>query len=118
MECCSTMLHLFDGIGGRGIAMNWDSFNALPPDIQKIIDDSIPWVRELYIQNMYEIDGSGEEFAKKLGHEFIELSDEDLAAFYKIMAEEARVTAEELDAKGLPGTKIFERVRQLIEESK
>ena len=97
-----------------------DSFNALPPDIQKIIDDSRPWVRELYIQNTFEIDQSGMEFAEKQpgGHEFIELSPEDLAAFYKVTEEEALVVAGELDAKGLPGTKIFERVQQLIAESK
>jgi TRAP-type C4-dicarboxylate transport system substrate-binding protein len=113
----TTSLGLFDGVGSR-LCMNWDSFNRLPPDIQKIIDDSLPQFERDYIVNMNRINKEGYEYAVGLDHKFLQLSQKDLKAFYAVVTEEAKGMAAKLDAKGLPGTKMFERARELVAASK
>ena len=57
------------------------------------------------------------DFAKGLGdNEFIELAPEELNQLYGLYDTVMREEAARLDAKGLPGTKIYEEVRRLIEE--
>ena len=85
--------------------------------VQKIIDDSLDELQEDYFVGFNKIEMEGYNYAKDMGHEFIELSPEDLAGFYDLLAEEALVAAGEFDAQGLPMTQIFERTRQLIAES-
>ncbi|MBN1256046.1 MAG: TRAP transporter substrate-binding protein DctP [Deltaproteobacteria bacterium] len=96
--------------------MNLDSWNKLPKDIQKIFDKSVEfWSNE---DNKWRDldDVEGVELAKKTGCEFIELSKEDLAAVYKAAEKAMLSEAAKLDAKGLPGTKLFKEVRSLVDK--
>jgi TRAP-type C4-dicarboxylate transport system substrate-binding protein len=97
-------------------AMNWDSYNSLPEDIQKIFDDSIDfWVAKNDEISLEAMD-SGIAFGVAQGVEFIEFSPEELSEFYS--AVEAVVLEEmaKLDDMGLPGTAIHEEIRRLVEE--
>jgi len=113
----TTSLGLFDGVGSR-LCMNWDSFKRLPPEIQKIIDDSLPQFERDYLANLDRINEEGYKYALGLGHKFLQLPPKDLKAFYEVVTQEAKDTAAKLDAKGLPGTKMFERARELVAASK
>lgn len=95
--------------------MNWDSYNSLPPNIQKIFDDSIAfWSEEDNIARE-RVNQEGVEAAKANGVEFIELSAADLAQLYATMDTVCRAEAAKLDAEGLPGTAIYEEVRRLAD---
>ena len=65
------------GIGYTGIhftTMNKDKWNALPPDIQKIIKDvNEEWIKKTGVM-WDEVDQRGKEFALKLGIQMIPLS--------------------------------------------
>ena len=96
-------------------AMNLDSYDSLPEEFQQIFDDSITfWEEEddLYRAND---DITGKELGEQEGMEFIELSDEELDYVYDQLDPIMRVVAAGLDDKGLPGTEIYERIRELID---
>ena len=113
----TTLLDVYHGVSER-VCMNLDSWKKLPPDIQKIFDDNRAKFDEDHIKMSDEVTKSGEAYAKKLGHQFISLSQADLSTIIKLLAEEPLSAAKELDTKGLPGTKIYNRIQKLIAESK
>jgi TRAP-type C4-dicarboxylate transport system substrate-binding protein len=95
--------------------MNWDSYNSLPANIQKIFDKSIAfWSEEDNIARE-RVNQEGIDIAKANGVEFITLSDADLAELYAIMDTVCRAEAAKLDAEGLPGTGIYDEVRRLAD---
>lgn len=97
-------------------AMNLESWNKLPKDIQKIFEKSIEfWSSE---DNRWRDadDVAGVELAKRTGGEFIELPPEELAKVYKAAETAMLAEAAKLDAKGLPGTNVFKEVRRLVEK--
>ena len=97
-------------------AMNLDSWNRLPKDIQGIFEKSIEfWSLE---DNKWRDadDVEGIELAKNTGVEFITLPPEELAKIYKAAETAMLKEAAKLDEKELPGTKIFQEVRRLVEK--
>jgi TRAP-type C4-dicarboxylate transport system substrate-binding protein len=97
-------------------AMNLDAYNSLPADIQQIFDDSILYWEQ---RDDYWRDGddvTGKALGEQQGMEFIELSPEDLATVYDSLDPIMREVAAGLDDKGLPGTEIYERIRELVDE--
>lgn len=96
-------------------AMNLDAYNSLPAEFQQIFDDSIPfWEEEddLYRAND---DITGKELGEQEGMEFIELPAEELDYVYDQLDPIMRDVAAGLDDKGLPGTEIYERIRELVD---
>lgn len=97
-------------------AMNLDAYNSLPADFQQIFDDSIPfWEEEDDVWRAND-DVTGKTLGEQEGMEFIQLSAEDLAAVYDMLEPIMLEVAAGLDDKGLPGTEIYERIRELIDE--
>jgi TRAP-type C4-dicarboxylate transport system substrate-binding protein len=96
--------------------MKLDKWNSIPPDIRKIMEDSLPWFYEEITKADMKMTESSMNESRAKGVEFIKLSEEDQNAVYNLAEKAALKKAAELDAKGLPGTKIFERARQLIKE--
>jgi len=96
-------------------AMNLDSYNKLPKDIQAIFDKSVEfWSME---DNKFR-DGDdlkGIELAKQHG-EIITLPKAELDKVYAAAEEAMLVEAAKLDKEGLPGTKMFRDVRKLIDK--
>jgi TRAP-type transport system periplasmic protein len=97
-------------------AMNRDAWFKLPPDIQKIFNDNISfWGLET--DNRFEdTHKAGYEFGKQQKVEFIKLPKEELDKFYGAFKEAAATKAKELDAKGLPGTKIYQEAQALVKK--
>ena len=108
-----TALNIANGLSAQRI-MNLNSWNRLPPDIQKVFEDNIEWWGYEIQKCLENADQAGIEYAKEQGVEFVELSPEDLKKFYSLLEVVALKDAAELDAKGLPGTKIFRETRRLI----
>lgn len=98
-------------------AMNLGSYNKLPPDIKKIFDLSVDWWGKEADRVVGKIADDGMQMGKKAGVEFITLSKEDMQKLNDQIKTEAVKVAKDLDAKGLPGTQIFNETRRLIEVS-
>jgi TRAP-type transport system periplasmic protein len=112
----STNLHIVPPPSSGFYAMNLNTWNSLPPDIQKVFEDSIPWWESELDVIIKEQEQEAIKFAKAHGQEFIELSAEDQNKIFSILDEINIKKAAGLDAKGLPGTKIFQETRRLINE--
>jgi TRAP-type C4-dicarboxylate transport system substrate-binding protein len=96
--------------------MNLDTYNSLPPDIQKIIDDSGEYWEETMFNEFAASDQAGIEFGQQQGVKFFDLSEEDIKKSNDMLAAVAVKAAADLDAQGLPGTEIYKETRRLIEE--
>jgi len=109
-----TVINLYRTHTGMRV-MNLEKYNSLSPDIKRVLENNIEYYAqandaEYDIVNKRAIDG-----AKKSGIEFIPLSNEELAKFYAPFKPIALKEAQDLDAKGLPGTKILNETRRLID---
>ena len=85
------------------VVMNKDKWNALPPDIQKIIDK----VNEEWIDRQGkawdEIDKAGKDFILKLGNKIIPLSADEDWRWFKLVRPLHDEYVKNMKAKGLPG---------------
>ena len=95
-----------------GVFMNKDSFNSLPADLQKVIENSCEWGKE----DMIRYWSAGYENAKKYcqseGIELISLSPEERTQFNTIIERNRDKVGADLDAKGYPGTEIVRFIRE------
>jgi len=97
-------------------AMNWDSWNKLPPDIQEIFENNRGFWEAKIEEAMLKADDAGIAFGKEQGVEFITLPPEELDKVYEALTAIVLTRFTNLDAKGLPGTDIAKEARRLIEE--
>jgi TRAP-type transport system periplasmic protein len=111
----STNLHMA-GTPSNVILMNMDTWNEFSPDIQKVFNDNEQWLEDGLTDVLLKMDQETIDFAKSKGHEFLELSADDQNQVYNIMDKLALAKAAELDAKGLPGTKVYQETRRLIKQ--
>ena len=65
------------------IAMNKKTFESLPPDVQKIVDEMSQEYIEKYAQMWTEINTTGKEWLVQRGVKFIPLSPEEQARWYE-----------------------------------
>jgi TRAP-type C4-dicarboxylate transport system substrate-binding protein len=88
---------------GFFVVMNKDKWNALPSDIQKIIEK----VNEEWIEKTArvwdEIDKAGKDFTLKLGNQFISLSKEENERWAKAVNPILDEYVKNMKEKGLPG---------------
>lgn len=91
--------------------MNINSYNKLPPDIQKIFDKSMPFYNDQDDIGRKKADQEGLDFGKQMKVEFINLSKADMTKLIEIQDKVLAAEAKKLDDKGLPGTAIFKEIR-------
>lgn len=101
---------------GSTLCIREEAWKSLPPNIQKLFNDTVEDLQQDYIKTVNAVNDEGKKFASNMGHEFIELPPEDLAKWRAASEEVARSGAAELDKKGYPGTKIFEYTRKVKAE--
>ena len=96
--------------------MNMDSWNKLPPDIQKVFEDNMDfWGTETERLNELLL-VEGVNFAENANVKSVVLSDSDYEKFNQVLAEQAVRIATDLDSKGLPGSQILAEVQRLGKE--
>jgi TRAP-type C4-dicarboxylate transport system substrate-binding protein len=96
------------------VLMNLNTWNSLPADIQKIMDEMTPGLVDINDVAQVEIEAQYKEIAAtKYGVEMIQLSAEELA---KIMALDQSVKDQyiaDLESKGLPGKEFMAKFLEL-----
>ncbi len=89
--------------------MNWDTWNSLPPSVQKIIDE----VNEKYVIEYGKLRTDhtrlGQEFAvSNFGHEVIELDPAEYQRWIDFTAPVAHDWIDKVTGEGLPGQEIID----------
>lgn len=88
---------------GFFVVMNKDKWNALPPDIQKIIEKvNDEWIEKTG-KVWDEVDKAGKEFTVKLGNQIISLSKEENEKWAKAVRPLLDEYVKNMKDKGLPG---------------
>ena len=97
---------MYSYVSSFGVVMNPASFAKLPPDLQKLIEDttrpSVDTIGKLWDS----ADAPGKKYLVSEGDTPIALSKDQDALFKKIGAEDTAKVLAELDGKGLPATKV------------
>lgn len=97
---------LYSYVSSFGVVMNPTSFAKLPPDLQKLIEDTTrPRIEQ--IGKLWDsADAPGKAYLVSEGDTPIVVSAEQDALFKKIGAEDSAKVLAELDGKGLPASKV------------
>jgi TRAP-type transport system periplasmic protein len=102
------------------VVMNKEAWNGLPPDVQKVFDElSGLWGGEFLSKAWDESEAASKTLTtKQYGVEHIYLSSEEAAKWEEAVRPVALEYIKGLDDKGLPGTKMWDAVREFITKSK
>lgn len=104
----------------RGIyvsrCMNKDVWAKLPADIQKIFDASRDWWGETIYSESKKPEEEGKAMAVKGGVQFVKMDNAGVQKYSDIFDAENVKEAAALDAKGYPGTKIYQEARRLVKQ--
>lgn len=95
-------------------AMNLQSWARLSPELQQVIERSLPIWSEAMIKELISAHDSGLQLAHERGVQFIELAPADQQRFRDIYARMATAKADELEAQGLPGHAAYARAQEII----
>ena len=109
-------LTVLDWTGGPfvDLSMNINTWNSLPPDIQKVFEANADFLDGAFVKNRLGDDENGKNYAKQQGVEFIQLPAEDMKTLNSMAGESAAKMAADLEAKGIPGNKIHDDVQSLV----
>ena len=101
------------GSAAKCLVMRKQTWESLPPDIQKIIEDMNPWEEEL----MYKVGMAAYErisgLSKQAGVDIIELSPTERARWDEATKSVEKDWFAEMDAKGLPATALYKDIMKM-----
>ena len=96
------------------MVMNIDKYNSLSPELAQVIDNSLEWAKQDCLNMWKETDTLGRDYANSKGHQFISLSSVEKAKWLIQIRLTQDEIAKEIDAKGYPGTKMLQFIRDRI----
>ena len=97
---------MYSYVSSFGVVMNPTSFANLPPDLQKMIEETTRPRIEAVGKLWDSADAPGKKYLVSEGDTPIVLAPDQDALFKKIGAEDTAKVLKELDGKGLPATKV------------
>ncbi|MFC1820389.1 hypothetical protein ACFLZG_04820 [Thermodesulfobacteriota bacterium] len=83
---------------------------------KKVCEDNIEWFGQTIEEETWKVEKQGIKQAKEAGVEFITLPPEELNKVYAVADRTVLEKMAKLDAKGLPGTKVYKEMRLLIKK--
>ena len=99
------------------VGMNWKSYKALPPEVQKVLDEMGESASREYGASWDSDELENIEFLKKEGgHEFIILSEAELVKWREKAQSINDGWLEELESKGIPAKEVFEKRTEIWNE--
>lgn len=108
---------------GEGIAlnleqfiMNWDTWNKLPPDIQKLFDDLAPWLSDRVAELIRGVTTEGIGVMKKAGHTFIKLTPEEERLWMDAALPLHNGELEKMQQRGLPAKAVYEEAKKVAKK--
>lgn len=99
-------------------AMNKDAYESLPDDLKAVIDDASGLEFSAFAgRTMQEDDAAPRVIAEDRGNNIIELTSEQVAAWKEASQPTIDAWVAEMDEKGLDGTGLLARARELISQN-
>jgi TRAP-type C4-dicarboxylate transport system substrate-binding protein len=114
--------HTVLGEGGinmipMGIVWNQDSWNKLPPDVQKIIMDAQKYYREPFYAGDLGFQKKVVGDAKAMNHTFTYLTPEEIKVWYNLVKGPIHDKwMAEAEAKGLPAKTVYNEVLRMLKK--
>jgi TRAP-type C4-dicarboxylate transport system substrate-binding protein len=103
--------------GTFAFAMNEESYRNLPDDLKKVIDNNSGMeLAKWFGQAMEAGDVRGRALANKTGNTIVKLDEAETARWRKVSDKVTKGWIEEMDKKGLEGSKLYETAKALIEK--
>ena len=93
------------GLSINFMIMNKESWEKLPPEMKKVIDDNMEWARQSAINLWKNSEKNSVAFSKEKGIKFIWLSEKEYKRWSDAIEPVYEEIAKDLDSKGFPGTK-------------
>ena len=112
----TTLTYSIGYTNGFFVVMNPAKWNSLPPDLQKIITAVSKEYEDITAKAWGDSDKSGWEFALKLGHEFIKLSDEESAKFKEAVKPVFTDYIKIANEKGVDGEAVFKAAQEMAKK--
>jgi TRAP-type transport system periplasmic protein len=106
---------MYSYVSSFGVAMNEETWKKLPPDLQKLVAQSVAGVEKEVGEAWDALDGPGKKALVDGGDQAIKLSAEENARFRKIGAEVTEAKLKELEGKGLPARAVFTLMKSSAE---
>ena len=102
------------------IYMKWDTWNGLPDDVRRIIEETGPSGADCWFAVRSGIDADNSlrealEYIKQKG-EFIRVTPEELSRWRQLIKSNLDSFVDDVEARGLPGRQFFNRMNELVAE--
>jgi TRAP-type C4-dicarboxylate transport system substrate-binding protein len=111
----STELYAY--VSSFGLAMNEDFWNKLPPDLKKLVMDSVTGKEKEIGEAWDGLDVPGKKALMDGGGEAIKFSAQDNAKVRQIGEQVSEAKVKELEAKGLPARAVYSHMKALAEKN-
>jgi TRAP-type C4-dicarboxylate transport system substrate-binding protein len=106
------------GYTNNGLYMNWDSWNSLPPDLQKLLDNELnPWALDQFTSLFDNSETNLITDFKKSGHTVTTLNDDEAKQWANAVSALAQKLISERTAKGLPAQETYDLVVQTAKKT-
>lgn len=110
----STELYAY--VASFGLAMNEEFWNKLPPDLQKLVIDSVTGKEKEVGEAWDGLDVPGKKALMDGGGEAIRFSAQDMAKVRAVGTQVSEAKIKELEGKGLPARAVYDKMRELSEK--
>jgi len=107
---------LYAYVTSFGVGMNQDTYNSLPPDLQKLIEETTTGVAEEVGKMWDAADAPGKQYLMDEGMEPIVPSDAAMAEFRQVGKEVTEMVVADLEAEGMPAREVYELMRDLSDK--
>jgi TRAP-type C4-dicarboxylate transport system substrate-binding protein len=107
---------MYSYVSSFGVGMNPQFYDRLPPDLKKLVDDSMVGVEKEVGEAWDALDVPGKKLLVEGGAEVITLSPEENAKFRRIGSQVTFTRVKELEDKKLPAQAVYERMRALSDK--
>jgi TRAP-type C4-dicarboxylate transport system substrate-binding protein len=102
------------GSAAKCLVMRMQTWNSLPPDVQKIIEDLNPWAEELLSKVNMAAFQRVSGISKQAGVEMIEFTPAERTRWDEATKSVEKNWFAEMDAKGLPATAMYNDIQKLL----
>jgi TRAP-type C4-dicarboxylate transport system substrate-binding protein len=110
----STELYAY--VASFGLAMNEEFWRKLPPDLQKLVMDSVTGREQEVGQAWDALDVPGKKLLMDGGGEAIRFNAQDTAKVRAVGTQVSEAKVKELEGKGLPARAVYDQMRALAEK--
>ena len=107
---------MYSYVSSFGMVMNEDTWKKLPPDLQKLVIQSVTGVEKEVGEAWDGLDVPGKKALLDGGDQVIKLSPDENARFHKIGADVSDAKLKELEGKGLPARAVYTLMKSLADK--